>query len=307
MGARSAIAWTDDTANFWAGCMKVSPGCANCYAEALVTTRMQLPVWGPPATTPRQRLKSAWVDVPRWNRAAARDGLRRKVFVSSLADVFEDHPDVTRWRAEALALLERCTSLDVQLLTKRPENVLTMVPPHWRESWPAHIWVGTTVEDQARAEQRVPHLLEIPAPVRFLSVEPLLERVDLTHVATQRHAGAPPAEIVINGLLGFCGATSSEDTPAARGIQWVIVGGESGPHARRFDLGWAREIVAQCREAGVAVFVKQLGARAVEEPDRPRDAPLPFRALRLRDRAGADPAEWPDDLRVQQFPGVSRG
>ena len=179
MGRETGIAWCDHTANFWMGCQRVSPGCEHCYAEALVTKRMRLPVWGPPSTTERKRTLSAWRDVPAWDRAAKRDGVRRRLFVSSLADIFEEHPQVAPWRAEALALLERCTSLDVLLLTKRPQNIRAMVPPAWLDAWPAHVWIGTTVEDQKRAEDRIPELLRVPARVRFLSCEPLLEEVDL--------------------------------------------------------------------------------------------------------------------------------
>ena len=309
MGAETGIGWTDHTANFWMGCQRVSPGCEHCYAETLVTTRMKLPVWGPPKTTERHRTKSAWTDVPRWDRAAKRDGVRRKVFVSSLADVFEDHPQVSRWRAEALDLLAQCDGLDVQLLTKRPENILRMVPPEWRDEWPAHIWVGTTVEDQRRAEERIPHLLRVPAEVRFLSCEPLLGAVklDLRERYRPRRGSCDGGCLdrdeytSTDGALrcGRCGYPSS-GSPRP-GVDWVIVGGESGASARPFDLAWARSIVAQCRDAGVPVFVKQIGARPVQvHPATPRAAATALPGL--RDRAGADPSEWPSDLRVQEFP-----
>jgi protein gp37 len=218
--------------------------------------------------------------------------------VSSLADVFEDHAMVAPWRAEALELLASCTSLDVQLLTKRPEHIRAMVPPAWLESWPAHVWIGTTVEDQKRANERIPHLLNVPAAVRFLSMEPLLEHVDLDRWVFDREAAirramrGPPA----------MNREQADDYIADMGISWVIVGGESGPGARPFDLAWARSVVAQCDAAGVPVFVKQMGAKAVGawgDADR-----HPFFATRWQfvDRAGADPAEWPEDLRRQSFP-----
>jgi protein gp37 len=181
MGITTGISWTDHTANFWFGCMKVSPGCTNCYAETTVTGRMRLPVWGPPKTTDRKRAKGVWKDVRRWNDAARVDGARRRMFVSSLSDIFEDHPMVAPWRMEALALLEELTNLDIQLLTKRPENVRRFVPRAWMEGmWPRHIWIGTTVEDTRRAVERLPELLALTqAPIRFLSMEPLLEGVTL--------------------------------------------------------------------------------------------------------------------------------
>jgi len=299
VGETTGIGWTDHTFNPWMGCQRVSPGCEHCYAETLVTTRMRLPVWGPPTTTKRQRTKAPWIDMPRWDRAAAREGVRRKVFCASLADIFEDHPDVTRWRTDALALLAQCTALDVQLLTKRPENILSMVPPSWLTAWPEHVWIGTTVEDQRRAEQRIPHLLRVPAAVRFLSCEPLLSEVDL-----RPYLGGMPRHEQ-EGHAANCDG-SCFDQPA---VSWVIVGGESGPGARPFNLAWARSILRQCAAAGVPCFVKQLGACASDPVNGLAGASLrvpseaaPLISKRLRDRAGADPAEWPADLRVQQFP-----
>jgi protein gp37 len=355
MAESTGIGWTDHTANFWWGCQRVSPGCEHCYAETLAVVRRRLPVWGPPSTTERQRKKGVWSDVVKWNAAARREGVRRRVFVSSMADVFEAHPMVVPWRAEALDLLALCDGLDVQLLTKRPENIRKMVPTAWLESWPAHVWVGTTVEDQRRANERIPHLLNVPARVRFLSCEPLLEAVDLDpplcpycpgEIVEGEHGpwcvrcDSPP---VFGNWLDACADEKQ------RGINWVIVGGESGPGARPFDLAWARSIVAQCDAAGVPAFVKQLGAQpvdsakaAVHQPciherkpairttiyaaDAPEVAqaridernpalrlaapqvehPLHIRShFCLDDRSGADPAEWPKDLRRQSFPEVS--
>lgn len=295
MAELTGISWTDHTANFWWGCQRVSPGCEHCYAETLAVVRRKLPVWGPPSTTERQRMKGVWRDVAKWNASARADGVRRKVFVSSMADVFEAHPQVAPWRAEALDLLAQCDGLDVQLLTKRPENIRAMVPPAWLESWPAHVWVGTTVEDQKRAEQRIPHLLSVPAAVRFLSCEPLLEAVNL-----RRALGGMPLHEE-EGHAANCDGACFE----APRIGWVIVGGESGPGARPFDLAWARSIVAQCDAAGVPVFVKQMG-------DAPRETVRDevygldrSRPVRFRAHHGADPSEWPADLRRQSFPGVS--
>lgn len=336
MGQVTGISWTDHTANFWWGCQRVSPGCEHCYAEQLAVTRRKLPVWGPPSTTERKLIKSTWTDVPKWDRAAARDGVRRRVFVSSMSDIFEDHPQVSLWRAKALALLGVCTNLDVQLLTKRPENIRRMVPPSWLEAWPAHVWVGTTVEDQKRAEQRIPELLKVPARVRFLSCEPLLEAVNFDPLMCPTCGGHETAladddatpicaehgdEMVFGAWLDAC---ASEDQP---GISWVIVGGESGSVARPFDIAWARSIVAQCREAGVPVFVKQMGDNLINSAladvygsdgkrlytriagdssfDEARGVTVfrvePYK-MALHAHHGADPSEWPVDLCVQEFP-----
>jgi len=281
MGQETGIGWTDHTFNPWWGCLKVSPGCENCYAEFLAVTRRKLPVWGPASTTDRKRTTQPWKDLPKWNAAAIRDGVRRRVFVASMADIFEDHPMVAPWRAEALELLASCTSLDVQLLTKRPEHIRAMVPPAWLTSWPEHVWIGCTVEDQKRAVERIPHMLAVPAAVRFLSMEPLLEAVDLTRLS---YGGA-----TLNALTGHI---AGPDDMIPERVSWVIVGGESGHKARSFDLAWARSIVGQCVAAHVPVFVKQMGSN-------PHDGPAP---LKLRDRAGADPSEWPSMLRRQEFP-----
>ena len=343
MGESTGISWTDHTANFWMGCQRVSPGCERCYAEKLVTGRMSLPVWGPPSTTQRQRTKGAWKDVVRWNRQAKRDGVRRRVFVSSLSDVFEAHPMVEPWRVEALDLLAQCDGLDVQLLTKRPENVRGMVPRAWLQSWPAHVWMGTTVEDQHRAEQRIPHLLKVPADVRFLSMEPLLESVGLDRMRcddcgrseVQLRADHEWSEGNGNGWCNGCDTELSAGhwlDPCAddrqSGISWVIVGGESGPGARPFDLEWARSIVRECDAEGVSVFVKQMGdapvdgarvdvlnmtggvayVRPASDPDGllaealAQGRKMRPHALRLTAHHGADPLEWPEELQRQNFP-----
>ena len=324
MGESTGIGWTDHTFNPWMGCQRVSPGCGGakgvggCYAEALVTGRMgyhaesadprrRLTLWGPPSTSTRQRTSAAnWKRVVQWDREAKAAGVRRRMFCASLADVFEAHPDLTAIRADLWPLLASCTSLDVQLLTKRPENITAMVPRAWRESWPAHVWIGTTVEDQRRANERIPHLLKVPAAVRCLSCEPLLEAVNLTRVVMKSIPGAIRMEVECDGLRGYVGSTVDQDTAAARGLQWVIVGGESGTGARPFDLGWARSIVEQCSDAGVPVFVKQMGD-APRETVRDEVYDLDrSRPVKYRRHHGADPSEWPADLRVQRFPAEVR-
>jgi len=165
-----------------------------------------------------------------------------------MADVFEDRRDLDPWRERLWALMDLTPALDWQLLTKRPENISQMVPPAWMERRPAHVWIGTSTENQEWTDGRVAELLKISAPVRFLSAEPLI---------------GPISEMPLDG------------------IHWVIVGGESGAHARPMDLGWARDIRDQCAEAGVPFFMKQLGGR--------RDK---------RDQL----EQFPEDLRIREFP-----
>ena len=304
MGENSGIQWTHHTFNPWEGCQRVSPGCQHCYAETR-TRRFagddsSKVLWGP--TAPRRRTSAAnWKKPLAWNRAAEAAGERHRVFCASLADVFEDRPEIAPWRLELLELIRTTPNLDWLLLTKRPETIqallrearrsfTTSTPLHtWLTSWldhgqpPSNVWLGTTVEDQQRANERIPALLEVPAVVRFLSCEPLLERVDLT----------PWLDEDKNGFLWRTG----------NAVQWVIIGGESGHGARPFALDWARDLVDQCRWYDVAPFVKQLGANA-RGGQAEYDAADAAGALRLNlhDSAGGDMAEWPVDLRVRDFP-----
>jgi protein gp37 len=227
VGEHTEIAWTDHTFNPWWGCFKVSAGCTNCYAETF-SKRVGQHIWGPPATTPRRLFgEKHWAEPLKWNLAAEREGVRKRVFCASMADVFEDHPMLSPEREKLWALIERTPMLDWQLLTKRPENILTMVPYDWQEGTPDNVWLGTSVENQEQAEIRISWLLTAPASVLFLSCEPLLGDVDLT--------------------------------PWLGGINWVIAGGESGPKHRPFDPGWARSLRDQCTAAGVPYFFKQVG------------------------------------------------
>lgn len=326
MGESTGISWTDHTHNEWIGCDKTSPGCKNCYAENATPTRVfrakGLEVWGPAKSTPRNLTSKANRRKPfAWNRAALKDGVRRRVFCSSLSDVFEDHPSLPAWRADLWKTIEACDGLDWQLLTKRPENITRMVPPAWLDKWPAHVWIGTTVEDQKRAEERIPHLLSVPAAVRFLSCEPLLEAVDL-----RDHLGS---RCVFN-IFGHSPSSCSNEAHYRIGISWVIVGGESGTKAREFDLAWPQDIVRQCNGANVPVWVKQAGDNPVDSalvdifaPDGTRHYTRPFgdpdvdEALKTtgytvqihrpkyKAHHGADMREWPEFIRRQSFPVVA--
>ena len=281
------------------------------YNATSADPRRRLTLWGPPATATRLRTSAAnWRKPVAWDATAKKARVRLKVFCASLADVYEDHPDLPAIRADLWPLIERCDGLDWQLLTKRPENIRRMVPAAWLApgGWPRHVWVGTTVEDQRRAQERIDHLLRVPARVRFLSCEPLLEEVDLDPPRCQ-HCGRYDVVLADDGATPLCphcsepehgtemcfGAWLDADASETRpGINWVIVGGESGPGARPFDIAWARKIVAQCREAVVAAFVKQMGDKPVLDGVRGDYG-----------RHGADPSVWPEYLRVQEFPEVT--
>lgn len=260
----SKIEWTDHTFNPWIGCTKVSDGCKHCYAETLMDKRYGRVQWGPQGK--RIRTSAAnWKKPLKWNREAAAAGQRARVFCASLADVFEDKPEVYTWREELFGLICDTPHLDWLLLTKRPENVDDMfseiVAPvrlGW-EDFP-NIWIGTSVENQKQADKRIPALLRIPAAVRFLSMEPLLGPVYLTSLMNDGLCSLGTG--YVNCLKGFCFDASYDGYydigDRVNKINWVIVGGESGVDARPMDVEWARSIRDQCREAGVPFFMKQM-------------------------------------------------
>lgn len=414
MAETTEIAWCDATFNPWIGCAKVAPGCTNCYAEAL-SKRFNRAAWGPHGTRVKTS-ESYWRQPLKWNRNAEREGVRRRVFCASLADVFEDWDGpivdskgirlmhdcgeirsdgqgesltMDDLRRDLFTLIDKTPWLDWLLLTKRPENVRRMWPRRVAETFPvgqyieeelkargwttrdcaermggqvdvneltldlhvavldsppdhpiqrgymgaatakgleratgvdsqtwlnldrahregvwhrSNVWLGTSISDQATADQNVPELLKCGdlCPVLFLSAEPLLGEVNLD--------------------ANRMGVGPWHDEPWFGGISWVIIGGESGHHARPCNVEWIRSLGEQCQAAKVACFVKQLGAKPRGEVtgrdglDWPEGTMLSgedcvpineFTALAtfsLRDKKGGNWDEWPADLRVREFP-----
>jgi protein gp37 len=273
MGADTGIEWADHTFNPWTGCQNVSPACDHCYAE---TTAKRAPStfggWGPHAERKRTS-ESYWRQPLLWDKRAAKDGVRARVFCASMADVFDNAVPI-EWRQDLFNLIWNTPNLDWLLLTKRPQNIAKMLPvnadfPSLAWPWP-HVWLGTTVENQAEADRRIPHLLAVPAAKRFLSMEPLLGPVDLTRWlrAFDRcpHDGAPE-----NGCEG-CDGTGGNDCGAVTRsrLDWIIAGGESGPKARPSHPDWFRSLRDQCQAAGVPFFFKQWG-----EWGNPQRHPVP--------------------------------
>lgn len=259
MGENTKIEWCDHTWNPWTGCQKISPACDNCYAEGWAK-RSGLVKWGP-GEDRRITSESYWKQPMKWNRIAERDGVRRKVFCASLADVF-DNAVIGQWRADLFALITVTPHLDWLLLTKRPQNITKMLPTAWADGWP-NVWLGTTVENQAEADRRIPHLLKVPAAKRFLSCEPLLGPVVLTNLRGEDHQGTCYRN-VLNGVTWHpgCGSDSSTTWRGAPRIDWVIAGGESGPNARSMHIEWARSLRDQCAASGVPFFFKQMTKKA---------------------------------------------
>ncbi len=324
MSENTKIEWADHSWNPWIGCTKVSPGCLNCYAEHSTPTRVHRAqgreLWGKGAS--RQRTSAAyWKQPVKWNKIPCEEwevngcskpgcgyadgkpcircGLivtRKRVF-PSLCDWLDDEVPI-EWLADFLKVIHDTPNIDWLLLTKRPENFQKRIEQAWGafpipdpmrvylSKWftgeaPANVWVGTSVEDQTRADKRVPELLRIPAKVRFMSVEPLLCAVDLDLVE-RNHKGE---------------------------LHWVIVGGESGPKSRPCNVGWIRDIVRQCKAAGVPCFVKQLGAKLEITPqgyDPETGRPQPaMRQWGIHHPKGGEPSEWPEDLRLREFPTIT--
>jgi len=237
MSANSKIEWTDHTFNPWEGCQKVGPGCDHCYAETRNArfgggTAVN---WGPGAQ--RRRTSPAnWRKPIAWSAAHgaffAEHGRRQRVFCASLADVFDNAVDLL-WRRDLFRMIADTPNLDWLLLTKRIGNVPTMLRHIGLERLPDNAWLGATIVNQEEADRDIPKLVATPATKRFLSMEPLLGPVSLS-MRNDRFEMVPD-------------------------IDWVIVGGESGPNARPMHPDWARSLRDQCAKSGVAFFFKQHG------------------------------------------------
>lgn len=223
MARNSPIEWTHHTFNPWWGCTKVSPACTHCYAEKW-SRRVGLSLWGD--EEPRRFFGDRhWQGPILWNAEAERDGVRKRVFCASMADVFEPREDLDSWRSRLWALIEQTPWLDWLLLTKRPEFVGDLVP--WDGSWPDNVWLGATAENQLWLVRRAQELARYPASVRFISCEPLLAPLDLE--------------------------------PILNAVNWVIAGGESGAKARPSHPEWFRNLRDQCLASGIAFHFKQWG------------------------------------------------
>ncbi len=256
MSENTKIEWADHTFNPWVGCTKVSPACDHCYAEGWAK-RSGMVMWGGERI---RTTKANWKQPRKWNAQAQAEGRRFRVFCASLADVFDNQvPDA--WRLDLFSLIAETPNLDWLLLTKRIGNVESYLQ---RDGMAFDLvnsglaWIGSTICNQAEADRDIPKLLEVPARVRFLSIEPMLGPVDLTRLplsATRYDAliGSMPANAHINALRGF-----NENGNRTR-VDWVICGGESGPHARPMDPDWARSLRDQCQAAGVPFLFKQWG------------------------------------------------
>lgn len=287
----TSIEWTDVTWNPVTGCTKVSPGCKNCYAEGIADrffTKQYPPnADGSPRKFTDVRCHPERLEEPlHWKKP-------RRVFVNSMSDLF--HEDVpAEFIGHTFGVMWQAARHTFQILTKRPQRMLAIVSEltadHSRSRfagpWPLpNVWLGVSVENQKQADERIPLLVDTPAAIRFLSVEPQLEAVSLFD------------------WLGPYGPARSLQQPPQ--LDWVICGGESGPGARPFNLAWAESLLEQCRAAGVPFFMKQMGSRPQVHSCRDESCTHPdcgMEDIHLKDRKGGDMPEWPAHLRVREFP-----
>ncbi|CAD5984049.1 DUF5131 family protein [Planktothrix agardhii] len=284
------ISWTDETINPIVGCSRVagSPGCQNCYAaSATKTARLQqfpqyqkVSKWNGTVEFVEKQLEKPY----KWKKP-------KKIFICSMADIFHENVPFN-WVEEIFYMIENCPQHTFQILTKRPERMIEFfdwyiarnsdhsVELQW--TMPDNIWLGVSCENQAMADKRIPLLMQIPAKVRFLSCEPLLEPINLS-----KFLPIEWSEIAEDWIESWPGIGSySTDYP-----NWIIVGLESGSNARRCDLQAVHSIINQCQTAKVKVFCKQLGTVWAKESGTYK-----------QDRKGASPELWDKSFNVQEFP-----
>lgn len=326
MAQKSSIEWTEQTWNPVSGCTKISPGCRECYASVIANRFWKDRKFTDVQTHPHK----------------LQEPLKRKkpttYFVNSMSDMFHEAVPF-EFLDQMFTVMATTPQHTYQVLTKRPERAAEYFRyvkefdnleeeisrlKEWNKvhsiddsNWPLpNVWLGVSVENQEQADKRIPELLQIPAAVRFLSCEPLLEAVDLESFFWG----------VVGDTAGYFVDGKPRRHPGLAGqamcrrklnaLHWVIVGGESGHNARPCDVAWIRSIVQQCNDANVACFVKQLGSvphirestkeeyieRTAVEFEWPEGTSFQRTRVCLNDKKGDDPLEWPEDLRVREFP-----
>lgn len=275
MGDTTGILWCDSTINLWIGCTKLSPACDFCYAE-LLGRRFGVE-WDAP---PKKTGDASWSKIASYQRNAARyrakHGRARRVFINSLSDFFDNQAE-DAWRTTACLAFERAPDVVWILVTKRPQNVHKMVPAHWlkREGWPKNVWLLVTAENQREHDRRVAELLAIPGPaIRGISMEPMLELIHPGYSTIgSRYERAQWASRVLKRPVPH--ETAGE-------LSWVIIGGESGKHARPMPPAADVATLATSYSAGgIAVFVKQM-SQAEYPGDSYKDLERFPRGLRTR-------------------------
>lgn len=284
--AKSKIEWTDATLNPVVGCTKIAAGCKNCYAE-----RMAVRLKAIAENDLRKKSIQAYANVigdiglnQGWNgNVVCRESeleqplhwrKPRMIFVCSMSDLFHEKV-LYSFQVKVFQSMEEAEQHTFQVLTKRPKRMLGFMEKAYRNStekpYLDNVWLGVSCSTQADADKNIPIALQIPAAVRFVSLEPLLGPIDLDNMC--RCPAGPPAKGEIVG-------SALREGPNGK-LDWVIVGAESGPKRRECKLEWVRSIVNQCKDAGVPVFVKQ---------------------LHINGKVSKKPEEWPKDLRIREYP-----
>lgn len=267
------ISWTDETWNWITGCSKISAGCVNCYAaEAAKSARLQ--------QFPQYQQVKGWNGEIAFVESQLNKPFKyrrpTKFFTASMSDVFHENV-LDEWRDKAFAVIEQCPQHTFQILTKRPQRMLEYINSRYERPL-SNVWLGVTCENQKAADERIPILMDTRSRIKFLSCEPLLGEIDLSH-----------------HLNWF-----DEDDRSI--IDWVIVGGESGSSARPCHVGWIRSIVNQCQLLEVSCFVKQLGSHSLKSSPYIEGVAVSNYRLQLKDKKGGNPEEWDSDLAVRRFP-----
>lgn len=287
MAQDSTISWTHHTFNPWLGCAKVTDACKFCYAEKFVE-RYGLAQWGVHGT---RHITSAenWKKPVRWQKQAAKEGIRYRVFCASLADVFEDRPELIEPRERLWKLIEATPNLDWLILTKRPENLHRLYPERWLSSpaaFPRNIWQGVTMANQKDYDTFMPPLRKFCSEhfvnVMWISAEPLLGRITFD-----------------KDILNPVGFNKEAQSVYQKPLDWIIIGGESGPTTkiRKLDLYHVKHIFDQFSYSrklciGPAIFFKQVGA-------------ILAKVYKLHDAKGENMEELPTALSafmVREFP-----
>jgi protein gp37 len=365
MSAKTKIEWTDKTWSPVRGCSRVSPGCEHCYAETMASRFS-----GPGRAFEGYAKGGRWTGrvslIPDLLKIPFSWKVPSRIFVNSMSDTFHEKLAFAEID-QIFAVMALCVDHTFQVLTKRADRMLEYFnctrggstasrvlaaaefiarrrgeevdSQFWDtfHEWPIpHVWIGVSVEDQKRADERIPVLMKTPASCRFVSAEPLLGAVDLRpffgrcpiicefcHKIAYGMQMPPGWDLVLQSYVcpscivrvqqggGYnvvkCGAyaTAPDPRPWGKKVDWVIVGGESGPGSRGCDLGWVRKIVEDCKTAHVATFVKQLGARPVcSSRITPENKLVYDNVSKILDFKGGDISEFPEDLRVREFPKV---
>jgi protein gp37 len=275
------IAWADGTFNSWWGCTRITKACKNCYAEAQ-SRRFGESVWGDNA--PRRFFGDKhWNEPIRWNRKAEKEGVQRRIFAGSMCDVFEDRRDLFFPRMRLFRLVEDTPFLTWMFCTKRPQNYHRLLPASWLGGPRPNVWLLATASDQDEFDTAANELIRVPAMVRGISVEPMLGPISRAQQWMQRGWFRSPCPAHTKRFELECVDCIRQPTQDLPRINWVVVGGESGPGARPVQSSWVRALRDQCADTRTAFFFKQMGSRGHKGK-------------------GAELTDIPEDLQIKEFP-----